>query len=306
MSDEAVLEIRDLRLDYGSTTAVNGTSFTVRSGDIFALLGTNGAGKTTTMDVLEGYLKPTAGAVRVFGHNPRTDRPKIADDIGIMLQEAGFFEDLTVAETIKAWRRFTKNAVSVEEALRLVSLESKANTRIRRLSGGERRRVDLTLAVLGKPKLLFLDEPTTGLDPEARRETWHFLKAMADDGMTILLTTHYMEEAEFLANQVAIMDRGSIVRQGPMAEVVAENSRTRISFSLGQGLGAQHLPALPGIHVQQDGEQIHMSVDMPQQVLLYLLGWARDNGVELRNIEVRTASLEDVFLDVATTGKVAA
>ncbi|MFD8981882.1 ABC transporter ATP-binding protein [Streptomyces sp. NPDC059564] len=306
MSAHPIIDVSDLRLDYGGTTAVDGISFQVFPGEVVALLGTNGAGKTTTLDVLEGYLKPTGGSVSVFGANPRTERARIASDIGIMLQEAGFFGDLTVVETIRAWRRFTPNAVGIDEALGIVGLEPKAKTRVGRLSGGEKRRLDLTLAVLGRPKLLFLDEPTTGLDPESRRQTWHFLKDMVDDGMTMLLTTHYMEEAEFLADRVAIMDHGRIVRHGPVSDIVAQESSARISLSSSQGVSAQTLPPIPGAEIREADGRISLVTADPQPVLLHLLRWAEDNGAALHGLEVRTASLEDVFLDVAASGKVQA
>ncbi|WP_371676259.1 ATP-binding cassette domain-containing protein [Streptomyces sp. NBC_01276] len=306
MSEHPVIDVSELRLDYGGTTAVDGISFQVYPGEVVALLGTNGAGKTTTLDVLEGYLKPTGGSVSVFGANPLTERARIASDIGIMLQEAGFFGDLTVLETIRAWRRFTPNAVDTDEALRIVGLESKAKTPVGRLSGGEKRRLDLTLAVLGRPKLLFLDEPTTGLDPESRRQTWRFLKEMVDNGMTMLLTTHYMEEAEFLADRVAIMDHGRIVRHGPVSDVVARESNARISLAVSPGVSAQTLPPLPGAEIREADGRITLITADPQPVLLHLLNWADGNGAALRGLEVRTASLEDVFLDVAASGKVQA
>ncbi|MFF9852912.1 ABC transporter ATP-binding protein [Streptomyces litmocidini] len=303
MNTEPVIQVADLRLDYGAKTAVAGISFEVRRGEVVALLGTNGAGKTTTLDVLEGYLRPTSGTVAVFGHDPATHRARIAPRVGIMLQEGGFFGELTVAETVRAWRRFTPDAVSVEEALRLVDLEDRARTRVGRLSGGERRRLDLTLAVLGRPELLFLDEPTTGLDPESRRETWRFLKGMVAEGMTMLLTTHYMEEAEFLADRVAIMDRGRVVRHGTVREVLAQEAGTRISVAADDKVGARTLPPFPGAEVREADGRVTLVTTDPQQVLAALLRWADDNAVRLRGIDVRTASLEDVFLDVAATGK---
>ncbi|MEV7022450.1 ABC transporter ATP-binding protein [Kitasatospora sp. NPDC093558] len=303
MNTESAIRVADLRVDYGAKTAVAGISFDVRPGEVVALLGTNGAGKTTTMDVLEGYLRPASGSVTVLGHDPFTERARIAPQIGIMLQEAGFFGELTVAETVRAWRRFTPNAASVQDALRLVDLEDRARTRVGRLSGGERRRLDLTLSVLGRPRLLFLDEPTTGLDPESRRETWRFLKRMVEDGMTMLLTTHYMEEAEYLADRVAIMDHGRIVRHGRVDEVLAQEASTRISVTADATVNARTLPPFPGTGVSEADGRVTLVADDPQPVLGLLLKWADDNAVRLRGLEVRSASLEDVFLDVAATGK---
>ncbi|MQS16016.1 ABC transporter ATP-binding protein [Streptomyces kaniharaensis] len=303
MNTESVIRVADLRVDYGAKTAVAGIGFDVRPGEVVALLGTNGAGKTTTMDVLEGYLRPTSGSVTVLGHDPYTGRARIAPQIGIMLQEAGFFGELTVAETVHAWRRFTPNAASVQDALHLVDLEGRARTKVGRLSGGERRRLDLTLSVLGRPRLLFLDEPTTGLDPESRRETWRFLKQMVDDGMTMLLTTHYMEEAEFLADRVAIMDHGRIVRHGSVDEVLAQDASTRIRVISDAAVNARTLPPLPDTEVSDADGRVTLATADPQPVLRLLLNWADDNALRLRGLEVRTASLEDVFLDVAATGR---
>jgi ABC-2 type transport system ATP-binding protein len=298
-----VIEVTNLSQSYGDFLAVDNVTFQVHQGEVFALLGTNGAGKTTTMDVLEGYLKPSAGSIRVLGWDPHTERRKIADRIGIVLQEAGFFQELTVAETIDAWRRFTRKPISRAEVLQLVDLEAQARTRIRKLSGGERRRLDIALALLGHPALLFLDEPTTGLDPHARRATWQFLRRMVKGGMTVLLTTHYMEEAEFLADRVAIMDRGRIARQGPVAEVVAGYTDSRISFTLQGRVSVADLPDLPGARVRDLGQQVEVMTGDSQQVLTTLLLWADRHGVRLGGLEVRTASLEDVFLGVAANGK---
>jgi ABC-2 type transport system ATP-binding protein len=302
MSSRPVIEVSNLRQSYGDFVAVDDISFEVAPGEVFALLGTNGAGKTTTLDVLEGYLKATSGTVSVFGRDPYRRRDEIARDIGIVLQEAGFFERLTVAETIDAWRRFTVDPVSTADALRLVDLESSARTVVRRLSGGEKRRLDLTLAVLARPKLLFLDEPTTGLDPQARRQTWQLLRGMVEDGITILLTTHYMEEAEFLADRVAIIHRGRIARQGGVAEVVANSSQSRISFAAGR-LTLADLPPLPGARAEAAGDRLEVVTGHAQQTLHTLLDWAARAGVELADLEMRTASLEDVFLGVATQGR---
>ncbi|GII86891.1 multidrug ABC transporter ATP-binding protein [Sphaerisporangium siamense] len=303
MTEKPVIEVHGLRQKYGDFTAVDDISFQVQPGEVFALLGTNGAGKTTTMDVLEGYLKPSAGTVRVLDHDPFAQRAKIADRIGVMLQEAGFFQDLTVGETIKAWRRFTVNPRGVAESLELVGLESKARTRVRWLSGGERRKLDLALAVLGRPRLLFLDEPTTGLDPDARRATWSYLAGIVREGVSILLTTHYMEEAEFLADHVAIMDSGRIVRQGPMSEVIARGADTRITFRADASTRADRLPVFPGARVEERGPVLEILTGEPQATLLALLTWAEQNSVGLQDLEVRAASLEDVFLDVAAQGR---
>jgi ABC-2 type transport system ATP-binding protein len=283
---DTVLEVNELRKTYGRVRAVDGVSFTLARGETFALLGTNGAGKTTTLDVLLGNLAPTSGRVRVLGADPRAGRGRIAPRLGVVLQSAGFFEDLSVAETVDAWRRFTPGARARAEALGLVRLEGQARTRVGQLSGGEKRRLDLCLALLGSPELLFLDEPTTGLDPEARRNTWRLLQRLNQAGTSILLTTHYMEEAEYLADAVAILDHGRIVRQGRLAEVT-KHGDAAISFRLPTDVALDDLPPLTGTP----------SWDEP--TLLRLLSWAEARGVPLDDLRVDPGSLEDVFLDIA-------
>lgn len=302
MISEAVIEVRDLRKDYGSFTAVNGISFQVPRGEVFALLGTNGAGKTTTMDLLAGFQRPTGGAVRVLGADPATQRSTIAARVGVMLQEAGFFEDLTVAQTVDAWRRFTPGARSRGEALELVGLTRQTRTPVGRLSGGEKRKLDLALSLLGTPEVLFLDEPTTGLDPEARHNTWRLLRELSTGGMTVLLTTHYMEEAEFLAQRVAILDRGEIVREGTIADITVR-SGANISFRLPPPLGAADLPPLADTRIDKDAEVLRLATKDPQRVLHAILVWADQQGVELAALQVDSGSLEEAFLEVAASGK---
>ncbi|MGW4482659.1 ABC transporter ATP-binding protein [Amycolatopsis sp. NPDC004368] len=293
MGREKVVEVEGLRVEYGSFVAVHELSFAVRAGEVFGLLGTNGAGKTSTMDVLEGYRRPSAGSVRVFGVDPAAEREEVAPRVGIMLQEAGFFDDLTVVESIRAWRRFTADPLSLDEAVELVDLGKVRDTRVGKLSGGERRRLDLALAVLGRPELLFLDEPTTGLDPQARRRTWHVLENMVAGGMAILLTTHYMEEAQYLANRVAIMDRGRIVRHGSVDEVIGADHGSTVTFVSEVAVPAE----LAG--VSEDGRHYELSSTDPQADLHRLLDWAARAGVRISDLEVRHNSLEDVFLRVA-------
>ncbi|MET7990581.1 ABC transporter ATP-binding protein [Amycolatopsis sp. NPDC005232] len=293
MGRDVVVEVDGLRVEYGSFVAVHGLSFTVRAGEVFGLLGTNGAGKTSTMDVLEGYRRPSAGSVRVFGVDPASEREKVAPRVGIMLQEAGFFDDLTVVESIRAWRRFTADAMTVDEAVELVDLDKVRQTRVGKLSGGERRRLDLALAVLGRPELLFLDEPTTGLDPQARRRTWHVLENMVAGGMAILLTTHYMEEAQYLANRVAIMDRGRIMRHGSVDEVIGADHGSTVTFVSEVAVPVE----LAG--VSEDGRHYELSSTDPQADLYRLLDWAGRAGARISDLEVRRNSLEDVFLKVA-------
>ncbi|WP_328816684.1 ABC transporter ATP-binding protein [Nonomuraea cypriaca] len=227
----SAIEVRNLHQRYDDFEAVRGIAFEVGRGELYALLGTNGAGKTTTLDVLEGYHAPTEGQVRVLGHDPFAQRAEVRHRMGIVLQEAGFYKDLTVAETVDAWRRWTPRAMERGAALERVGLAHRERVRVGGLSGGEKRRLDLALAVLGRPEVLFLDEPTTGLDPEARRNVWSLIRGMVEEGTTVLLTTHYLDEAQHLAHRLAIMHEGRIVTEGTLADVLGERG-TRITFRL--------------------------------------------------------------------------
>lgn len=295
-----VIEVRDLTVEYGSTAAVAGTSFDVQQGEVFALLGTNGAGKTTTLDVLEGYREATHGHVSVYGMDPVKDRDRLAPRLGIMLQEAGFFETLSVAQTVKAWRKYYRAPRALADALEMVGLAHKADTRVGQLSGGERRRLDLALALLGHPDLLFLDEPTTGMDPEGRRASLDLVGGLVREGMTVVLTTHYLEEAEQLADRVAIMHRGTIKRMGSVAEVVAGAGVTRVRFTVSAEVArAIPAPLRPALTDKGDRVAVEVRSSDPQLALGRLLHWADESGVTLDELEVRRGSLEDVFLGLA-------
>src|SRR5450432_2071069 len=236
MDDNGVITVRDLRRRYGGTggrgfDAVRGVTFSVVAVSLNKKLGTNGAGKTSAMEVLEGLAPAARGAVRVLGCDPCRERALVRRRMGIMLQEGGFASDLTVAETGRMWAGTLSAPRPVAEALGLVSLGHRAGVAVRSLSGGERRRLDLAMAILGRPEVLFLDEPTTGLDPESRRRTWLLIRELLGAGTTVVLTTHYLEEAEELADRLAIMHQGRIVRTGTPAEVAASQP-ARISFEL--------------------------------------------------------------------------
>jgi ABC-2 type transport system ATP-binding protein len=274
---------------------VDGITFDVRAGEVFALLGTNGAGKTTTIEILEGYLRATSGTVRVFGQDPAS-APR--SRIGLVLQESGLFGDLSAAETVTAWSRFTSGAMPVAEALELVGLSGQAGTRVKRMSGGERRKLDIALATLGRPDLLFLDEPTTGLDPEARRRVRDLVKDLAAGGMTVLLTTHYLEEAQELAGRVAIMDRGRIVTQGTMSEVLGRGSG-RVAFELPAGATPEGLPVGERDVLTATGRRCVIVTAEPESVAHAVLGWAQARGMRVTGLDVRQATLEEVFLDIA-------
>ena len=293
----SVIEASGVRRRYADGfEAVGGASFSVARGELFALLGTNGAGKTSTVELLEGLASPDGGTVRVLGRDPYRDRAAVRPRIGVMLQEGGFPSELTVTETVRMWAGCTSGARPVGEALELVGLSHRARVRVKQLSGGERRRLDLALALLGRPEVLFLDEPTTGLDAEGRRDTWALVRELRDGGTTVLLTTHYLEEAESLADRLAIMHQGRIVTAGTPAEVKAARP-ARIRFELPADVPAARLPL--HLRAAADGSRVEIRTHGLQDSLTELLVWARESGVELNGLDARSASLEEAFLDIA-------
>jgi ABC-2 type transport system ATP-binding protein len=303
--DEPVIEVSGLRRRYSaqggaSFEAVRGIDFAVAHGELFALLGTNGAGKTSTVELIEGLAAPTEGRIRVLGMDPCRQRRKVRPRIGVMLQEGGFPSELNVVETMRMWAGCVSGARPVGEALDLVGLRGRANVRVKQLSGGERRRLDLALALLGRPEVLFLDEPTTGMDPEARQQTWQVVRTLQEHGTTILLTTHYLDEAEELADRIAIMHEGRIVESGTPAEVTAAHP-SRIRFVLPDGATADQLPVSAGVTVV--GRWIEVRTTRLQEALTELLVWARQQGTELAGLDARAASLEEAFLDIARERK---
>jgi ABC-2 type transport system ATP-binding protein len=299
---EHVIEVTDLRRVYGGGfEAVRGISFSVARGEVFALLGTNGAGKTSTVELLEGLAAPAGGTVRVLGHDPCRERAAVRPRTGVMLQEGGFPSELTVAETTRMWAGCTSGARPEQEALSLVGLAGKAGVRVKQLSGGERRRLDLALALLGEPEVLFLDEPTTGLDVEGRRDTWELVRTLSESGTTVLLTTHYLEEAEGLADRLAILHEGRIAAAGTPDEVTADRP-ARISFRLPEGYFLGDLPPLARLGVcghEVAGRDVRLRTRELQRTATALLLWAERTGVELHGLDVRSASLEEAFLSIA-------
>ncbi|WP_053170629.1 ABC transporter ATP-binding protein [Streptomyces sp. SBT349] len=295
-----MIDVRGLRRRYGPRgeggfDAVRGLDFSVRGGEVFALLGTNGAGKTSTVEVLEGLAPPTEGQVRVLGRDPFRERGQVRPHTGVMLQDGGFPADLTVTETAAMWAGSLSTPRPVAEALELVGLGDRARVRVKQLSGGERRRLDLALALMGRPRLLFLDEPTTGLDPQARQASWRLVRRLRDEGVTIVMTTHYLEEAETLADRLAIMREGRIVLSGTPDEVRAARP-ARIRFTLPEGVDPALLPVEAAV---VSGLRVEVPTKELQRTLTDLLLWARERGHELDGLEARSASLEDVFLAVA-------
>ncbi|MCI4082427.1 ABC transporter ATP-binding protein [Streptomyces sp. MMS21 TC-5] len=294
---DSVIEARDLRRSYsGGFEAVRGVSFSVARGEVFALLGTNGAGKTSTVELLEGLAAPSGGQVRVLGLDPYARRTEVRPRTGVMLQEGGFPSDLSVTETVRMWGGVTTGARPAAEVLELVGLAAWSSVRVKQLSGGERRRLDLALALLGRPEVLFLDEPTTGMDPEGRRDTWALVRELREQGTTVLLTTHYLEEAEELADRLAILHDGELVLSGTPAEVTATRP-ARIRFTLPAGVPAARLPLT--LRAAASGQRVEIRTQRLQADLTELLGWARETGVELAGLDARSASLEEAFLEIA-------
>lgn len=297
-----VIEVTDLRRVYGGDfEAVRGITFSVGHGELFALLGTNGAGKTSTVELLEGLAPPASGSVRVLGHDPYEERAVVRPRIGVMLQEGGFPSELTVAETVRMWAGCTSGARPTAEALDMVGLARRSGVRVKQLSGGEKRRLDLALALLGRPEVLFLDEPTTGLDAEGRRSTWELVQELRDGGTTVLLTTHYLEEAEELADRLAILHEGRIAATGTPAEVTASQP-SRIAFDLPDGYFLGDLPPLASLGItghEMEGRTVRLRTHELQRAATALLLWAERTGIELRGLDVRSASLEEAFLRIA-------
>ncbi len=293
-----VIEVAGLTKRFGSLTAVDDVSFSVERGAIFGLLGKNGAGKTTTVEILEGYQSPDQGRVQVLGVDPKKGGGAWKDRIGLVLQDSDFDPLHTVTETVKLFAGFFSHPRSVAETLELVGLSDKASTRIGRLSGGQRRRVDVALGIIGSPELLFLDEPTTGFDPSARREFWTMLEGLRSAGTSILLTTHYMEEAQHLCDRIAILAAGRIVAEGTSTSLIALAGATTLRFSVVDGLDVGTLSREAGIEFNVQGEVASATLANAQAELLRLLQYVERAGIELVDFEVVRPTLDDVFLDV--------
>ena len=283
-----VVEAAGLTYTYGSDFhAVKNLSFSVQQGELYALLGTNGAGKTTTLETIEGYRAPTSGRVSVFGGDPR-DRATVRPRVGIMLQESGFAADLTAAESLRLAGSLSGREDDWARVLRLVDLTAKADTRVAQLSGGEKRRLDFAMAIWGSPELVFLDEPTTGLDPTARDQLWDVVRGLREKGTTIILTTHYLEEAQKNADRIGLMHKGNLEREGTLAELV-ENQPAHISFVAPAGVD---LPV--AVSATENGLS-RIETDDVQRDLTTLLVWAQNAGHRLDRLTATSSSLDDVF-----------
>ena len=273
----SAIAVRGLRKSYGDLEAVRGVDFEIEQGEVFGLLGPNGAGKTTTVEILEGYRKRDAGEVSVLGHDPQSPGPDFRQRIGVVLQQSELWPNITVRETHWIFAGYYERPRDIDEVIELVGLAEKRDARVKTLSGGQKRRLDLGLALVGDPDLVFLDEPTTGFDPAARRAAWEMIRSLRRLGKTVLLTTHYLDEAEQLADRVAVMRDGTIVRIGTPRELTTADLEVEISF-------------------RRNGEEVVIRTSEPTRVLHELTGEAIARGEELERLEVRRPSLEEVYL----------
>jgi ABC-2 type transport system ATP-binding protein len=278
----SAIVVSHLRKSYGGTEALRGVSFEVAAGEVFGLLGPNGAGKTTTVEILEGYRARDGGDASVLGHDPGASPRALRERIGVVLQQSDPNPLLTVRETHELFAGYYANARDVDEVIDLVGLSEKRDARVKTLSGGQKRRLDLGVALVGDPELVFLDEPTTGFDPAARRAAWEMIRALRSLGTTILLTTHYLDEAQQLADRVAVLRDGEIVRQGTPAELIGHSAVTEIRY-------------------RRNGELVVVETTEPTRALNELTGTALASGDELEQLEVRRPTLEDVYLELVGT-----
>jgi len=291
------IDVQKLRKRYGDRDAVRDVSFSVGTGEVFCLLGPNGAGKTTTTEILEGYRLGDAGTVRVLGHDPAAGERRLRERIGIVLQECGVQPDLSVAELIRMYGRYYPQPRPVDELLDLVGLTEKRNSRAKTLSGGQKRRLDLALGLVGDPELLFLDEPTTGFDPSARRAAWATIRDLCALGKTVFLTTHFMDEAQELADRIAVIANGSIVAMGTPDELGGrDTAATEIRFALPDGLTAADLPTLPHATVAATDHGVLVRSTDGIAATNTITGWALKRHVSLANFAVSQPSLEDMYL----------
>ena len=271
------IEVSGLHKAYGNLEAVRGVDFSIEEGEVFGLLGPNGAGKTTTVEILEGYRERDAGDVRVLGHDPARPGPDFRERIGVVLQQSELWPNLTVREIHAIFAGYYRAPRGVDEVIALVGLQEKAAARVKTLSGGQKRRLDLGIALVGDPDLVFLDEPTTGFDPAARRAAWEMIRSLRSLGKTVLLTTHYLDEAEQLADRVAVLREGRIIREGTPAELTGDTQETEVRY-------------------RRDGHEVVVRTTEPTKLLHELTEEALAQGRELEGLSVRRPTLEDVYL----------
>ena len=298
----SAITVEDLVVEYGDLRAVDRLDLDIASGEVYALLGENGAGKTSTIEVLEGLRTRTSGSVRVLGHDPADASRDLRDRIGIVLQSTGVERQITVAEAVALYGAVYRRPRPVGEVLELVGLGDRAEARCGTLSGGQRRRLDLALGIVGSPELLFLDEPTTGFDPSARRRAWELVDALRSDGMTVVLTTHYLDEAEHLADRVGVMSAGRLIVEGTPADLQRRSGRTLVSFRCGGGedelAAATRLAETLGNRVRLGDGRIELLTAEVTAALHALTSWAVEQRVDIDSWSVAQPSLEQVFLDL--------
>ena len=290
------IEVKGLHKSYGPVEAVRGIDLRVSRGEVFALLGPNGAGKTTTIEILEGYLQRTSGDVSVLGHDPGRNERGLKERIGVVLQTTGVEPYLNVEETIDLFRGYYPRPMPLEEILRATGLTEQRRVSVRKLSGGQQRRLDVAIGLSGDPELLFLDEPTTGFDPSARRGAWEMVRNLKALGKTVVLTTHYMDEAEHLADRVAIIAQGKIVAEGAPGDLAHGGNDTYIRFRVDPG--SARLPEDLDAEPADDEGRYAITTDSPTSSLHRLTGWAMEQGVELEELSVSRPSLEDLFIEI--------
>jgi ABC-2 type transport system ATP-binding protein len=281
---QSAIEVSDLRKSYGDFEAVRGISFSVEPGEVFGLLGPNGAGKTTTVEILEGYRERSAGLVSVLGHDPGRPTREMRERVGIVLQSSGFYPRVTVKEAVEQWALLYPKPRDPDEVIALVGLDGKEDARAGELSGGQHRRLDLALALVGDPEVVFLDEPTTGFDPAARRTAWGVVRALKDMGKTVLLTTHYLDEAQSLSDRVAIIKNGVVVAEGAPSEL---------------GVGAERYT----VAYNSNGSRVELETDDPTELLHRLTGEALERGDRLDGLTVSRPTLEEIYLQLTEEGE---
>jgi ABC-2 type transport system ATP-binding protein len=300
---EAAISVKGLRKSYGEHEAVAGIEFEVAAGEVFGFLGPNGAGKTTTIEILEGYRERSGGEVSVLGVDPTRPTREWRNRVGLVLQECELDPLWTVREAVSLFARFYEAPRPVDETIELVGLADKRDARVATLSGGQKRRADVAIGIVGDPDLIFLDEPTTGFDPTARREAWSMIEGLKELGKTVFLTTHYMDEAQHLADRVAILRDGRIVAQGRTEELGKNiGRRTVIGFTLSNGLGVEDVRSRVSAPLEVSGNQVEIETDRAQADLYLLLSLAEERGATLDELEVRRPSLEDIFLELTRKG----
>ena len=297
---DLAIQVKELRKSYGNDEVVSGIDLEVKTGEIFALLGPNGAGKTTTVEILEGYRNRNSGEIDVLGHDPSLNETAFKQKIGIVLQKTGVEPYLTVEETIYLFSRYYHCPRDAEEIIEVTGLTDVRKIRVKKLSGGQQRRLDVAIGLAGNPELLFLDEPTTGFDPMARRNAWDMIKNLQEIGKTVFLTTHYMDEAEYLADRIALIVQGKIIAEGSPKQLIGLNSATLIEFRIDK-LTTGFPKAIQAITKTHNG-LITIQTDKPENVLFELTRWAINKNIILNELSVSKPSLEDTYLKLVNQG----